>query len=69
LDDPEKTIPNFVRKFKTLNDFLYKKGIKLLERNFIATRIAIPYIFSRDIANKEELAIIKVIVILCNFLG
>ena len=60
LDDPEKTIPNFTKKFKTLYDFLYRKGVKLLERHFIPTRIAIPFIFSRDIVNKEELVIVKV---------
>lgn len=61
LDDPEKAIPNFVKKFKTLNDFFYRKGIRLLERDFICTRVAMPFIFARDNINKEELAIIKVL--------
>jgi len=63
LDDPEKHIPNFVRKYNNLHEFFYKKGIFMLERNFTPTRIALPFIFSRDLVNKEELAIIKVIII------
>ena len=61
MTEPQKIIPQFEEKFSTQYDFLYKKGIRLFDRKYVCTRVAMPYVFARDVEHKEELVCIKVI--------
>ena len=60
MTEPEKIIPDFKEKFDTQYDFLYKKGLRLFNRKYICTRVAMPYVFARDVEYKEDLCCIKV---------
>lgn len=59
LLDPEKHIEDYNKTVKNINDYFYEKGLHLMNRHFKITRLAIPFIFSRDKNNNEELVVIK----------
>ncbi len=60
LRHPDKSIPDWGTKYKNINEYFYSCGFNLMKRDFLVTRIAMPFMFAKDLNYEEELAIMKV---------
>lgn len=55
----EKIEKNFFTKYKSVSDYLYKKGLILLKKNFFLIKYNLPFIILREENEEKDIVVIK----------